>query len=409
MVKYITTLGKNYIASYAGLPMACWQHIGLTFLNDISSGICFFLSLYFVNQLGLQVTLSGLIISCYGLGTVLGGVIGGKLSDKYSPSLVSIISLFIKALTFIGLAIFSSMFLLMLAMLLLGITSYSFKTSNNVWILNQCRYQESEKLKAINIIFTASNLGIGLSALLIALLANIGFHSIFLGTSILLFGATFYLIWIKRTCTTNLNNLADLSTASTEEVIATNEKSNIVLWTILSCVFLISLIFAQLSATYSLYIENRFPSMGINAISILFIMNCLLIIFFQTPLVNAFARYNKMLIAGIGAFFLCFGMFMLSFSYVFTLAIIANVVYTFGEMLFIAMAQLICYQLGATKKKGQSLGLYQTIFAIGIVMGPFLGSLVYQNISSNAVWYICGAIGIICLISCSLCKDKYLN
>ena len=54
---------------------------------------------------------------------------------------------------------------------------------------------------------------------------------------------------------------------------------------------------------------------------------------------------------GYGAFLMGFGMFMLNFSFVFYLAIIACVIYTMGEMSFFSVAQLVCYQEGGAQKK----------------------------------------------------------
>lgn len=112
---------------------------------------------------------------------------------------------------------------------------------------------------------------------------------------------------------------------------------------------------------------------------------------------------------GIGAFLMGFGMFMLSFSVTFTLAILACIIYTIGEMLFFSIAQLLCYQSGGEKKKGQSIGLFRTIFAASVFIGPTLGGYIYHRFGGNYVWYLCGFIGVACLISCLKLKNKIKN
>ena len=57
---------KKYISNYRGISQHCWQGIFLTFINDASACIIFFLSLYFVNSLSINISASGTIISSYG-------------------------------------------------------------------------------------------------------------------------------------------------------------------------------------------------------------------------------------------------------------------------------------------------------------------------------------------------------
>ncbi len=65
---FFLLLIKRYFSSYAGLSKLCWQGIGIGFVEATLSGVCFFLSIYFVNTLHLSIAIAGVIISFYGLG-----------------------------------------------------------------------------------------------------------------------------------------------------------------------------------------------------------------------------------------------------------------------------------------------------------------------------------------------------
>lgn len=84
MADYLLTYARKYAKNYEGLPRACWNGIILIGVNAFTIGICFFLSLYFVNTKHYSPSIAGLLLSCYGMGTVSGGIIAGKLSDKFS-------------------------------------------------------------------------------------------------------------------------------------------------------------------------------------------------------------------------------------------------------------------------------------------------------------------------------------
>ena len=400
MTSYFLGFAKSYFRSYFGLSKLCWQGISLNFVESILGGVFYFLSLYFVEILHFNIALTGTIISFYGIGAILGGFIGGKLSDRISPNTISIFSLLTEAVGYAALIKLKTVNLLMFDVFILGIATYSFLTSNYVWILGQCRGHEVEKLKAINILSAGSNLGLGLSALIISAFAHYGFHYIFLTSSILLFFSACYLIFQERKKVI----LVEINEIKIKEV-GISKESDRVTWLILLCVFFVGAIVVQMSSTYPVYVEAAFPTLGIKAVSILFAINSFLIVFFQMPIINLFNNDNKVLMVGVGAFLIGFGMLALSFSFTFILAIVSCVIYTIGEMLFFSMAQLVCYQKGEKKKKGHSLGIYRMVYATSRVAGPVMGGFIYYHFGGNMVLYLSGLIGILCLISCNYYKQ----
>ncbi|PWY54652.1 MFS transporter [Legionella qingyii] len=403
MTDYLTTLARKYAANYKGLSKHCWQGIMLICINTLTIGICFFLSLYFVTIRQFTPSMAGLLLSCYGMGTVLGGLITGKLSDTFSPHLISISSLLVQSTTFFLLTYLHSVFALMANMFLLGFAAYGFKTSNNVWMLSLCRNDTNLRYKTISISHVAANFGLGLSGVLIASMTTYGFKSIFYLSSLLLLCSALYLLFQKNTSTTVLLPIKG------QHYYEYSNASQIIILLVIACVFLVGLIIAQLSTTYPLYIQKLFPHLGIRAVSILFILDTFLIVFFQAPLTTLVGGQNKLLVTGIGALLMGIGMLVLSYSSVFVLAIFSCIIWTTGEMLFISTAQLLCYEQSSNQKKGQSLGLFQTAFAISNVIGPAVGGIIYQNWGGNLLWYCSMFIGTMCFFLCWYGSRTYTN
>lgn len=404
MTEYLSYAMKGYIENYLGLPKACWQAIILTFIESLAIGISFFLSLYFVDILHFDIAIAGILISCYGIGTVLGGLLGGKLSDKISPKIVSAISLLLQAAAFLLLAQLTSLEWLMLNLFILGITAYGFTTSNDVWMLNQCKGQSEVRLKTVNISRAAMNLGLGLSGAIIGLVSSSGFQSIFYLSGAILFLSSAYLLTQKDTAP---SEPIQTGSSPTDKAILKAQKANRkVFMLILTCLFAVGLLISQLSATYPIYVQDAFPLLGIKAVSILFILDTILIVLFQAPLVNTLKNHNKIMVAGLGAFLMGLGMLVLSFSFTFTLGLISCVIWTTGEMLFVPMAQLLCYEKGEEKKKGQSMGVYRAVYACSMVAGPTLGGIIYHYFGGNMLWYISAVMGCLCLAACRYYK-KY--
>jgi predicted MFS family arabinose efflux permease len=393
MTDYLIAFARKYTANYKGLSKFCWQGIMLICINSFTIGICFFLSLYFFNIQHLSTSMTGLLLSCYGLGTVFGGLVSGKLSDTWSPRLISIFSLLIQSGAFFLLTYLDSVLTLMPNLFFLGFAAYGFKTSNNAWILNMCIEDVKLRYKTISISHVASNFGLGLSGAFIACMVTYGFESIFYLSGLLLSCSALYLLFLKNTDT-----ITSIETQETDLLSPSTTSQMIFL--ILSCVFLVGLIIAQLGSTYPLYIQKSFPSLGVQAVSILFILDTFLIVLFQAPLTALVTSQNKLLVTGFGALLMGIGMLVLSISSIFVLAIISCIIWTTGEMLFISTAQLLCYEGSNNQKRGQNLGLFQTVFAASNVLGPTLGGVIYQYWSGNLLWYCSAVIGVVCFFLC---------
>ncbi|MFZ2314557.1 MAG: MFS transporter [Gammaproteobacteria bacterium] len=394
---YLQLAAKRYLANYSGLPTACWQGIILGFFNAISIGVCFFMSLYFINTLHISVATAGFLISAYGIGMTLGGILGGRLSDQLSPRIISIGSVLLQSLTFFLLAKLHNPTFLMINLFFSGLAAYGFKTANNTWLFDKCSHQPELRLKTVSVLYAFGNLGLGISGIIIGVFGGYGFENIFYFSSVLLFLSGCYLL-TKKDSTHVEKNAAQENVAPSQ--IESRKENKKIVYLMLGCLFLIGLIIAQLSTTYPLYVQNKYPELGLKAVSILFLLDSALIVVFQAPISNFIKKHNKILVVGFGALLMGLGMLLLNFSFVFLLAALSCVIWTTGEMLFISTAQVVCYEQGDIKKKGQNLGIFQSVFAASIIIGPTLGGGLYQHVGGDAVWYVSGLIGMICFLGC---------
>lgn len=402
MTSYILSAFKIYLTSYTGLSRSCWQGIFLGFVNSTLGGMLYFLSIYFVNILHTSVSQSGTIIACYGIGAILGGFIGGKLSDRFSPKSIQTLGLVMQAIGYFAFIKLRAPSFLMANTFLLGIANYAFITANYLFVLERINIHENLRLRAINLLSMSANLGLALSAIVIGAFVKFGFENIFYVTGSLFFLAACFLQFQKREIISSIHS-GQTNNSDSSNIF---NKNSLIIWTVLFCVFLTGIIITQLCTTYAIYLQTLFPTMGLKAASILFALNSLLIVLFEAPLVGLFDKQNKLLMVGIGSLLIGLGFYILDYAPLFLIAIISCIVYTIGEMIFFSMAQLICYQK-SNRKKGQSMGLYRMIYASSRVIGPIIGVTVYSQLGGNSVWFLCGMIGIVCMCVCAANKKYY--
>ncbi len=384
-------LANTYAKNYSGLTASAWYGCILNLIESMMIGVFYFLAIYFVTELHFTISTAGIIIACYGIGAIPGGLLGGKLSDTFSPRLVLAICLFIQACGYLALIELKHLHFLMLDMFILGMASYGFITANSLFVLQQCEANESQRLKTINLLSTSANLGLGIAALIIGQVSYFGFHYIFLTSGCVLF----LLAWQAFSYHPPLSVEKKLSVGKSD-----SHKPHSLVPFVLICVFFVGMIISQQSTTYPIYIKHTFSALGMNAISILFFLNTLLVILFEVPIGNFLGGYNKIMLLGIGSFLVGAGLFLLSISSLFILALLSCFIYTIGEIVFFSVAQLVCYQKSSEKNKGHGLGLFRMIFASSRVMGPLLGGSIYYHFGGKMLWYVSGVIGVFCFVGC---------
>lgn len=388
---------KEYIKNYQDLNRNAWEGIFFTFIQALANGMIFFLSLYFVDVLSIKVAAVGIMLAAYRIGTIIGGFLSGYLVTKISIKLISIFSLAIQSINYFLLMQLKSVEFITINLFIMGIFTFSFFTVNDIWMLNNCK-NLSERLKIVNISHVALNFGFGLAGVIIGLITLKQFNFLFLFFGILLLLCSCYLFFQKNY---SKNTLATGNKAEELLFISADQR---IFFMVLVCLFFVGMMIAQLSTTYPLYLQELFPQMGLKAVSILYILDTILIIFFQPFLINLLSKFNKVIVVGVGAFCMGFGMLILSVSDFFSMAILSCIIWTIGEMLFMPMARLVCYEYSPPTKKAQNIGIFKGMYAFSIISGSTLGGIVYQEYGGQILWYICGIVGIFCLIMCSSFK-----
>jgi predicted MFS family arabinose efflux permease len=76
------SLIQLYKKAYSGLSPNSWYLSVVMFINRSGTMVVPFLSIYCINQLGFSVVQAGYIMALFGVGSIFGAFMGGKLTDK---------------------------------------------------------------------------------------------------------------------------------------------------------------------------------------------------------------------------------------------------------------------------------------------------------------------------------------
>ena len=84
---------QTYREAYGGLPRAAWLLALLELVNRSGMMVLFFFTLYMTRKLGFTVVQAGSVMSAYGVGSMVGTYLGGRLCDRLGAYHVQKLSL----------------------------------------------------------------------------------------------------------------------------------------------------------------------------------------------------------------------------------------------------------------------------------------------------------------------------
>ncbi|NNC71089.1 MAG: MFS transporter, partial [Flavobacteriaceae bacterium] len=181
-MKLLLYLNKNiaqpYFNTFKGLSREVWWLSLITLINRAGTMVIPFLSLYLTKDLGLSLSKVGWIMSAFGLGSVLGSWLGGKLTDKIGYYKVMVFSLLSSGLMFIALQYFKSFESFLFGIFLLMLVADMFRPA--MFVAMSAYSKPENKTRTVTLIRLAINLGFSAGPAIGGLIiTSIGYNGLF--------------------------------------------------------------------------------------------------------------------------------------------------------------------------------------------------------------------------------------
>lgn len=376
---------KHLLSIYSGFSPSTWKLVGAGFTNSMGLVIAVYISLY-LNSLNFPIKKIGILLSIFGIAGLLGGYLGGFLTDRFSSIKICKISLLLNIFPLALFPLSQSYLYLICVTFLLGLTSSIFRPAYILALAHGETQQNLERVIALRRV--AINLGTAFGAALFGFIAIHGYSFVFFTNSIITILAFFLLKNIE----------AHEKIRSTSKATNTKETTDNTsfFYFVLLLMFLILLVFNQCDAVYPLYL-TRDLNFDLKTISWLFTFSGATIALFQMPLTTWLRDINVHIACAVGALLICLGYFILPACNSILLVYLSCGIWTLGEMIFFPALLSLVLKLSGNKK-GKRIGIYQLINSLATFSAPAMGSVIYAY-EKDLFWYLSGIIGVLVAIS----------
>ncbi len=374
-----------YVKAYSGLSREAWMLSVIMFINRVGSMVIPFLSIYLTSELGFSIEQTGWILGAYGLGSILGSFIGGKLTDLIGHFRVQTGSLLLSSLLFMALYQVHTFFPMMAVIFLFAVVADSLRPANATSVAFYSKPENVARAYSLNRM--AVNLGFSIGPAVGGMLATVSYFWLFAtdATTCAVAGLCFYLYFRNKP-----GFKKDMKAEKIAEAIpSVSPGLNLQFIWFVSMTALYATIFFQLLATLPLYYKQVY-ALSEGQIGLLLALNGAIVFALEMVVVYVLGdRFQHRYLIMIGAALNGLSFFLLyAFSGV-PFLVLAMIVLSISEILAMPFLSAMVAAHAPATRRGTYMGMYTMAYAIAQVLGPVLGMQVVEHFGYDMLWMVC--------------------
>lgn len=354
-------------------------------INRSGSMVLPFLGVYMTDHLKFSLENTGIVLSFYGIGSVLGSWLGGYLTDKFGEYYIQSWSLFLSAPVFIIMPFFSSVEMMAFLIFLQSTISDTFRPANSVAITKYARPENLTKAFSLNRM--AVNLGFSIGPALGGILSGISYNFLFVVNAIgaLTAGIIYVIFFRKRNKIFREKKKLDRVKPIEKKATKSPYKDYpFLLYSFLCAVFAVC--FFQFFNTIPLFYKDV-AKLDQSTIGFILGYSGFIIVLLEMPLVSIAERVLKIpQILAIGILMSGLSYLLLLLGSGIPLLLLSMSILSVAEIWVLPFMSTVTALRADKGNKGAYMGLNGIAFSFSFIFTPFLGTYVVSHFGFDSLW-----------------------
>lgn len=382
---------NKYVDNFRGFSREIWILTLITFINRAGTMVLPFLSKYLKEDLHFSYNQVGWIMVSFGCGSILGSLLGGKLSDKIGFYKIMIFSLLTSGITFFGLQFITSFEGLLVAMFFIMVIADMFRPA--MFVSLGAYAKPENRTRALTLVRLAINLGFAAGPALGGLLImSVGYKGLFWvdGATCIL---AILIFWIKvkekkKSKFTDSEHLGEILTHSVFK-----DKP---FWIFLGGTLITGILFFQLFTTIPLYHKEQFNLSEFQT-GLLLTLNGILVFFLEMPIVSYIERHkiNKLKVITYGCLAMATCFYLLLISQWAGILIVMMIFMTFAEMFAFPFSNSFAMSRAPKGHEGRYMAIFTMSYSLAHILSAKTGMEMISIFNYQTNWFFMGTLGVI--------------
>ena len=382
---------QKYFDNFKGFSREIWILTLVTFINRAGTMVLPFLSKYLREDLDFSYNQIKWILISFGLGSIIGSWLGGKLSDKIGFYRIMIFSLLTSGFAFFGLQFVTSFEGLLVAMFLIMVVADMFRPA--MFVSLGAYAKPENRTRALTLVRLAINLGFAAGPALGGLLImNVGYKGLFWVD-----GATciiaILIFWIKVK-EKKKSKYADKEHPG--EILTHSVFKDKIYWVFLIGTLITGTLFFQLFTSLPLYHRVQFNITELQT-GLLLTLNGILIFFLEMPIVSYIERnkINKLKVITFGCLAMATSMFLLLVNQWAGILVVMMLFMTFGEMFVFPFSNSFAISRAPKGHEGRYMAIFTMSYSFAHILSAEAGMDMIRFFGYQTNWFFMGTLGIV--------------
>ncbi|WP_308993065.1 MFS transporter [Mariniflexile litorale] len=384
-------LFNNYINTFKGLSEEIWWLALITLINRAGTMVIPFLSLYLKDNLHFSISQVGWVMSAFGLGSVVGSWIGGKLTDKIGYYKVMVRSLLTTGILFIVLQFLNTFVSICIGIFIVMLVADAFRPA--MFVALNAYSKPENKIRSLTLIRLAINLGFSAGPAIGGLIIiALGYTGLFWVDGITCIIATLLMIKVLHPKKAKILD-------AIENKSPVSAYSDYAFMIFLVAMVLFGIVFLQYFSTITIYYKDVHALSELQ-IGLILGLNGFLIFIFEMPLIKWLenTKYTKLGLMFFGAILTGLSLLILNFTTWSGILVVGMLLMTIGEMIAFPFSNAFAVNRAKKGNQGEYMALYSMSFSIAHIFGHNAGLQMTAALGFDNTWYIISLIALICAI-----------
>ncbi|MGH3860761.1 MFS transporter [Actinokineospora sp.] len=350
-------------------------------LNRAGQFVQIFLMLY-LTSIGVAPLKAGVVLTAYGIGSIVGVFAGGSFTDKIGPRRTIIISMVVSSVLTASLAVIDAYPALLPVCALAGLFSQLYRPAASTMLAD---YTPASRLVIASAAYRLGiNIGASVGPLVGAFLMTQSFTAVFLTNAATSLG--FAIVAMALLPEPKAGRTAEKATGRYVDLFADKRFVLVVL-----AQFITSFAEVQYLAVLPLEVSAR--GLPEQLYGVLLALNGLLVITLELPLMRYVQRMSMRSAIAWGSGLIGVGTALFGLPVGMWILFAGTLVWTLGEI--VSAPSVVAYPALAAPQglRGRYIAAITAAMASGYALGPTVGTALYQFYGS-AVWLMCAVLGL---------------
>ncbi len=389
----LKSVANTYKRSFSGLSTQTWWLSVVLLINRSGTMVVPFITIYLTQHLHYTLTQAGIVNAVFGVGSILGAYIGGRLTDKLGHSKVQLAALLGGSLFFIVLGYMQKFEWICAITFLLSVVNEAFRPANSTAIAAYSLPENRTRSYSLNRL--AINIGWAVGATMGGLLAGVDYQLLFWVDGVTNFAAAI-LLW--RVLYKPFNRVEELNEIKTSATGSSPWRDKVYIRFIVLVTVFASCFMLTFRIVPVFYKEEFHLSEAL--IGFILGLNGIIIALFEMVLVTRWEGKRGHLVYIRLGYYLCavaYLLLLLPLNAVFV-AVLSILMLTACEIL--AFPFMNTFWIGRTSEanRGSYAAVYTIAWSIAQIAGPYVGALVVDYFGYQPLWIGAAVVAVACAV-----------